>query len=202
MKKILIWGLSILGIGIFLYVAYIIWVISVFTGAFDSHYSKQDLVRNFRSKTKEIYELKAYAELVIPKDKSVTIEFQDDNELFIFHLSDEKGRSYNWNIKVNSKKADSLLAELRWTKQTLTQLKEKMDNANCVFVENGEPFTVGYQRSGMGMYLYNLFDKPLTDSLKNIYDDGCAHILYNEKVALEFSGGAVGQQCFDGYSKN
>lgn len=79
------------------------------------------------------------------------------------------------------------------------QLKEKMDNANCISVESGEPFTIGYQRSGMGMYFYNLFDKPLTDSLKKAYNDGCMHILYNEKVALELGGGAIGQQCFEGY---
>lgn len=199
MKKELIWGLSILGTGIFLYVAYVMWAIWGFMGATDTYYSKKDLIENYRSKTKEIYQLKKYAEQIIPNDKSVTIEFENDKKLFIFHLSDKKGRSNNWDVKINSKKADSFLVELRWTKQTLTQLKEKMDNANCISVESGEPFTIGYQRSGMGMYFYNLFDKPLTDSLKKAYNDGCMHILYNEKVALEFGGGAIGQQCFEGY---
>lgn len=199
MKKVLIWGLSILGTGIFLYVAYVMWAIWAFMGATDTYYSKKDLIENYRSKTKEIYQLKKYAEQIIPNDKSLTIEFENDEKLAIFHLSDKKGRSSNWNIKISAKKTDSLLTELGWTKQTLMQLKEKMDNANCISVESGEPFTIGYQRSGMGMYFYNLFDKPLTDSLKKAYNDGCMHILYNEKVALEFGGGAIGQQCFEGY---
>jgi hypothetical protein len=48
----------------------------------------------------------------------------------------------------------------------------------------------------MGKYYYNIFDRPIPDSLKAEYNDSCTYILYNDKVVLEYGGGAVGPQCF------
>jgi len=48
----------------------------------------------------------------------------------------------------------------------------------------------------MGMYSYNVFDKTIADSLKNHYNDSCTYILYNDKLVLEYGGGAIGSQCF------
>ena len=42
-------------------------------------------------------------------------------------------------------------------------------NANCILAENNEPLTVEYQRSGMGIYSYKIFNRPLNDSLKKKY---------------------------------
>lgn len=189
----------ILSTVIFLVISYMVWAYLSFFSTFDQTYSKEDLIENYKIKSKEIYEAQEYAKSIIPTNKKVTIEFENDRSLSIFHLSDKDGHSSNWNIDMNSKKADSLLNVLGWTKQTLATLKEKLDQANCISIESGAPFTIGYQRSGMGIYFYNLFDKPLTDSLKTEYNDGCHHILYSSKVALEFGGGAIGQQCFEGF---
>ncbi|QIL41164.1 hypothetical protein G7074_18960 [Pedobacter sp. HDW13] len=197
MNRILKLCLIVVGSGAIFFIGYLIWGYLTFFSMFDRTYSKKDLIENYKIKSKEIYEAQGYAKSIIPTGKKVTIEFENDQSLFIFHLSDKNSDSRNWSLSTNDKKTDSLLNVLGWTKQTLTTLKEKLDLANCISIETGEPFTIGYQRSGMGMYFYNLFDKPLTDSLKKVYNDGCAYILYNNKVALEFGGGAVGQQCFE-----
>lgn len=196
------WGLISVGIGALIFISYVVWGFITFVSSFDQSYSKKDLIENYKIKSKEINELQKYMKSIIPVGKSVTLEFESNNSLFIFHLSDKNGDSRNWDININSKKTDSLLRVLHWTKETLATVKKKLDYANCISVENKEPFTIGYQRSGMGMYFYNLFDKPMTDSQKKEYSDGCTHILYNKKVALEFGGGAIGQQCFEGYFEN
>lgn len=72
----------------------------------------------------------------------------------------------------------------------------ELDKANCIEIENGEPTTIGWQRSGMGMYSYVLFEKPIADSLKKQYNDSCTYILYNDRLVLEYGGGAFGPQCF------
>lgn len=190
-------GTSLIG-----YVIFRIWVILIFAGMFTPSYSKKDLIQNYQAKTKEIYALKNYAERIIPPGKKVSIEFENDNTLSIFHLYTDKISTNNWNLPINSSKTDSLLKELGWTKKTLSTLKERLDDANCISIENRTPFNIGFQRSGMGLYFYNLFDKPLSDSLKKQYNDGCIYILYNDKVALEYGGGAVGPQCFENYNRS
>lgn len=197
MNKILKWLLLSLGIAIGAYTITSICKFIFFIHMFAPFYSKKDLIENYELKTKEIYALKRYAEMIIPSGKKVHIEFESDNTLGIFHLYSNKTSTNNWNLSINSSKTDSLLTELGWTKKTLATLKEKLDDANCISIENEKPFNIGFQRSGMGLYFYNLFDKPLTDSLKKEYNDGCTYILYNDKVVLEYGGGAVGPQCFE-----
>lgn len=170
-------------------------------GIFEKTYSKQDLIDNYNLKTKEIEELRNYINTIVPKNKTVEIEFDGKKTLGIFHVIIDGKYDSNWDIKVNSTKTDTLLQKLGWTKETLFTLKEKLDNANCISVENGEPFTVGYQRSGMGMYFYKIFNQPLNDSLKKQYNDGCQYVFYKKNIVLEFGGGAIGVQCFEDYKR-
>jgi hypothetical protein len=170
-------------------------------GVFETTYSKQDLIDNYNLKTKEIEELRNYINTIVPKNKTVEIEFEGRKTLGIFHVIIDGKYDSNWNIKVNSAKTDTLLQKLGWTKETLFTLKEKLDNANCISVENGDPFTIGYQRSGMGMYFYKIFNRSLNDSLKKEFNDSCQYIFYRKNIVLEFGGGAIGVECFEDYRK-
>jgi hypothetical protein len=40
------------------------------------------------------------------------------------------------------------------------------------------------------------FDDPIADSLKIKYNDGCTYILVDNRLVLEYGGGAIGPQCF------
>ena len=75
-------------------------------------------------------------------------------------------------------------------------LKDKLDKANCIGVTSGEPCNISFQRSGMGMYSFNVFDKPIPEREKAQYNDSCTYILANDKLVLEYGGGAIGSQCF------
>lgn len=183
-------------IGAFLIVGLICYslLFSSFCGG--KSYDKQDLIDNYELRSKQIKQVKEYINSVVPPGQRVDIEFDGANKLSIFHLVENGEQDSNWDLKITSLKTDTLLGKLGWTKQTLKILKEKLDAANCISVSNGEPCNIGFQRSCMGIYFYNLFDKPLADSLKPRYNDSCTYILYTDQVVLEYGGGAVGPQCF------
>jgi hypothetical protein len=196
MKKNIKWILIIISGGLLLFLGFVFYVFLTFSFDDGKHYSTKDLIDNYTQKSSQIADLKIYVNKIVPTNKSVDIEFDGNNKLFIFHLVENGNYDSNWDLKVNSKKTDTLLTKLNWTKETLKALKEKLDAANCISVKSGEPCNIGFQRSGMGKYYYNLFDNPIPDSLKNKYNDSCTYILYTDKVILEYGGGAVGPQCF------
>jgi len=202
-RKILV-GLAItIGIGIIIYIVWIITIFSAF-GAFDKDYSVTELKENFEKNKTGIFELKQYFNEIVPKNKFVEIEFKDDNTLYrfgitTFGLSKENSKSpmfLEWNLNTNTSRMDSIIQQLGWTRETFKTIKEKLDNADCIQIESGEPTKIGFKRSGMGMYSFNVFDHPIPDSLKAVYNDSCTYILANDKLVLEYAGGAVGPQCF------
>ena len=183
----------------------LLFIIMFAFGAFDKNYTKQELIEHYESKTVEIHSLKTYYQSIVPKNKIVKIEFDGNRELGIFHivskdsLTGESIQNSNWNLKIKSAKVDSMITSLGWSRETLKTLKDKLDKAGCISVTNSSPFNIGFQRSGMGMYFYNLFDQPIPDSLVASYNDGCTYVLYTGQVVLEYGGGAVGPQCFPGW---
>jgi len=167
-------------------------------------YSKQDLISNYKNKQITINQLKTFYNALVPSDKIVDIEFENNKVIARLAVTNLGSKSQNysdqyfcdWDLKINSPKVDSIIKSLGWTKTTLTEIKSLLDKSNCIGVKNGEPTVIGFQRSGMGMYFYDLFSNSIPDSLKPRYNDNCTHIIYNDKVALEYGGGAVGPQCF------
>jgi hypothetical protein len=196
--KIIKWTFGILGLGIVFIIGYYVFGFFTFISGFpDASYTKQDLIDNYELKHNEINELHLYINRIVPANKRVDIEFENDRKFFIFHVVSDDVYDSNWEIDISSGKTDSLLTNLGWTRETLKTLKRKLDNANCISIESGEPTTIGYQRSGMGQYFYKVFAKPLADSLRNQYNDGCTHIFYKDNIVLEYGGGAIGPQCFE-----
>ena len=164
-------------------------------GAFDKDYTPKELAENFNKKEKNIYILKHYFNSIVPENKGVVVEFEGNNKLSRFGIYGNSGSQefFVWDLKINTSKMDSILLTLGWSQQTLKLLKEKLDNANCIGIESGEPTKIGFKRSGMGMYFFNVFDAPLSDSIRKIYkDDTCAYIIVNDKLILEYGGGAFG----------
>jgi hypothetical protein len=164
-------------------------------GAFDRTYTKADLIRHYEAKALKITALSTYINSLVPADQAVDIEFEDDH-IGIFHVKTNGVYSTNWDVAWDSPKADSLLQQLGWTRQTLTTLQAKLDQVGCISIASGEPCTIGYQRSGMGKFSYTLFSHPMSDSLKTQYLHSCTSIIYKPRVVLEYGGGAVGPQCF------
>ena len=203
-KKIFIGFGILLGLGIIGYIAFHLLLMSAF-GLFDKFYSVSELKENFYSKEVEIRELKKYYNSIVPPDKFIEIEFENNKTLFRFGIQDINQKTnetlfLGWSIKTNSAKMDSLLNTIGWTQNHLKELKKKLDNANCIQIESGEPTKIGFKRAGMGQYSFVVFNNPIPDSLKNYYNDSCRYILAGEKLVLEYGGGAIGPQCFGNFN--
>lgn len=187
-----------IAVGIFflLLVGYMFFAVSAFSFGDGKFYTKQDLINHYKAKTREIQEVKRYINTIVPSGKEVDIEFEGDDKLAIFHVEENGAYDSNWDLKFNSAKVDTLLQKLNWTKENIRVLKRKLDEAGCISVKNGEPCNIGFQRSGMGEFFYNLFDGPVSDSLRNQYEHSCTHVFYTDRIILEYGGGAIGPQCF------
>ena len=201
MNKLVKWVL--IGIGVALTTAiltYVGWMValSAALGAYDKVYTKADLIAHYEATTSQLQSLRTYINAIVPAGKSVFIEFDGQRALPIFHVSDHETHSNNWDVPWDSPKADSLLHTLGWTRQTLTTLHEKLNEAGCISITSGEPCVIGFQRSGMGKYSYDLFARPMSDSLRAQYARSCTYIPYKPGVVLEYGGGAIGPQCFPG----
>lgn len=203
LEKIIKIILTIFAVGALILVGYAIYILSMF-GVFDKSYTATELVQNIKDKQAEIYELKRYFNEIVPDNRFVEIEFDDEDELSRFGitpLDSIAGNPYGpifleWGLKTNTPRMDSIIAPMGWTQETLKTLYEKLEDANCIGIESGEPVTIKFQRSGMGMYSFNVFEKPMTDSTKNWCNNICSYIIVNDTLVLEYGGGAVGSDCF------
>ena len=171
-------------------------ILQITFNGFDKDYSVSDLKENFYEKKSEIYEVKNYLNSITSLNNSVHIEFDDSDRLGIFHVNINGKFENNWDVEINSSKADSLLNSLGWNKENLMILKSKLDKANCIGVSSGEPCVISFQRSGMGIYSFLVFDDPIPNDQKSSFNDSCSFIMVNDKLVLEFSGGVLGSQCF------
>jgi len=183
------------GFYLFLHIAFD----GIFTGP---SYDKEDLIENYEERKEEILDVKEYFKSILPNGASVTIEFDNDKELGIFHVKADSIYQSNWNLKIKSPQVDSLLTELNWTTKELKILKEKLDKANCISISGKDPVVIGWQRSGMGMFSYNIFDSDLEKDKIEDYNDGCTYIFYKDNIVLEYGGGAIGPQCFPDFYRN
>lgn len=199
-KKLLILIFTSPGVGAAIIIGVVI-TIGLVVGGYDKDYSVSDLKENFEKNKHEIYELKKYYNEIVPKNRFVEIEFDDDHTLARLGIESldiaTGGQMFlEWNLKTNTKRIDSIIKPIGWTRATLKILKEKLDKANCIGIASGEPTKIGFQRSGMGMYSFNVFDEPIPDSRRMRYNDSCRFILVNSRLVLEYGGGAIGTQCF------
>ncbi|WP_338812833.1 hypothetical protein V9L05_15855 [Bernardetia sp. Wsw4-3y2] len=198
--KILKWILIIVGGGFALYIVGAIVALIVLFAQFDSS-SYEELVANYEEKSKEIREVEQFINSRLPKNKVVEIEFENYSISRFYVRTDGK---YDPSLDISgtkSVKEEDLLKDLNWSYKTTDSLKRKLDKAGCISVQSGTPCQIGFQRHGMGMYFYNLFDEPVPDSLTNNYNDSCRYILYKKDVALEWLGGAIGVQCFPEFNR-
>jgi hypothetical protein len=178
--------------------------LTLFSCAPEKDYLNKNVIENYQKKQQKISELKSYYSSIVPKDKFVEIEFEGDDHLFrlgVYSIDSVTKKLVlpgflEWDLKTNSDKVLNAVAAIGWNKQTFKTIKQKLDKANCISVESGEPCKIGFQRRNMGKYYYLVFDKPMSDSLKTFYKTYCAYKPFNDKVVFEWGAGAIGGDCY------
>ena len=166
-------------------------------GLNDKVYSVSELKNEYFKNEKEIKDLIEYFNSIQPKDKSIDIEFRNNRvleRLKIDYKDSLKSDYQQWNVQVKSLLDPEFEKDLHWNEEQIDILKEKLDKANCISIEDGEPIKIGFKRSGMGMFSFDVFQKPETK--RSVFNDSCQYILVNKDLALEYGGGAIGTQCF------
>ncbi len=173
----------------------------------DEPVSKNDIIENITNNFKNIEILKDGFKKLVPENTNVSVEFNpkgvlvNTNESIDIRVSKLENGSFitvyqEWRLENDAPALQQILEYLKWNHQTLIQLKELLKSAKCISIANGEMITIGFARSGMGKYSFNLFDHNLTKEEINEYNDGCTYIFYKDNIVLEYGGGAVGPQCF------
>ncbi len=170
--------------------------------------SKKELIENYEKHFVEIEKLRIKYSKLVPDSLIVFIEFTPENNIIStpesidlnIYRRGTNGRSsliqQEWNLRKNSEKLSEMLHIIGWTEETLTKIKELLDSANCVSIENGNITSIGFARSGLGKYYYSVFNHNLSINEIDKYNNGCTYIFYKDHIVLEYSGGAVGPQCF------
>jgi hypothetical protein len=170
--------------------------------------SKAEQIRNLDSNLPEILKVREQYSNIVPWGLSVYVEFNAEEillgtkENIDIRIMNDIGKEYpnvlsqEWNLDYNSQKLDSLLNIINWDIKKLLEVKTLLQSIHCISIENGNPTTIGFARSGMGKYSYKIFDFSLTSDQIKDYNNGCEYIYYKENLVLEYGGGAIGPQCF------
>lgn len=183
-----------------LFILVMFFLIEAIDSAFDFNdkiYSVSELKNEYVKNEKNINDLILYFQSIKPKDKIIDIEFKNDEilERLRINYNDSLKSDYQqWNLNVKSLMSQEFEKDLHWNGEQIETLKEKLDKANCISIEDGEPIKIGFKRSGMGMFSFDVFQKTIADRSK--FNDGCQYILVNQNLVLEYGGGAIGPQCF------
>lgn len=173
--------------------------------------SKKKQIENLKKNEKNIQNLiQKYSELVADS-LTIHIGFNSRNEVLNTEKSIDLRISSNQknkngivgqtfrksNLAYDSKILIEQIKAIGWNENTLIEIKDLLDIANCTSIENGEIINVGFARSGMGKYSYKFFKQNLTKAEKLKYNDGCYNIFYDRNIVLEYGSGAFGQECFE-----
>jgi len=168
--------------------------------------SKKLQIKNIDSNYANISRLKSEYSKLVPSNTAVSIEFNPANTIFNIKESidlkittienKETKVSQEWNLEFKSPRLEEMLKSINWNETTLRVIKKLLNGANCVSVENGETFEIGFARSGLGKYSYLVFNNDLSADQIQHHNDGCNFIFYKKNIVLEYDGGAAGPQCF------
>ncbi|CAM1346774.1 hypothetical protein [Tenacibaculum insulae] len=173
--------------------------------------SKIEQITNLKTNENNIKTLiKEYSELVPdslivyiefnPKDVVLSTDKSIDLRIYLNRKNSNGGIDQKFresNLPYNSEVLLEQIKFLGWNTNTIMEIKNLLEKANCISIENGEISTVGFARSGMGKYSYKFFKNNLNKEEQSEYNDGCLYIYHERNIVLEFGGGAVGQQCFE-----
>ncbi|UZR99135.1 hypothetical protein [Chondrinema litorale] len=187
--------------------------------------SIQGMKYNIDEKSNEITELKNYFNEIVPANWIVRIQYNSSTniDLFVYQpIGDSTKRETlfsQWNVDLDNykeppqsknekkygdttKSLELVENKLNWNRETLSELYNKLERANCIGICNRKPVEIEYGFSGMALLSFSVFDKNLTAEQQEEYSDNCMSMFYKENIVLNYTSGATGNLCTPEFKKN
>lgn len=142
----------------------------------------------------------SYFRSIVPKNFDIYIEFIDYQKIDFWVFKTDGKSQENiiqvWNTDIHNKEIQNVMRMLDWNDYEIIVLREKIYDANCISISNSKNETeVGYKRSGMGKYNFEIFEVPIPyENWKN-YNDSCTYLMIDSLNVIEYGGPAFGSQC-------
>lgn len=168
---------------------------------FGDRYGLEEMIENYERREIKIAEVREYLDSIVPENTKVDIEFGKSKHINIFHyhlegslFRNEVSRE-NWDLEYDSDETINLLEKLNWTIIDLKTLRSKLDEANCISVNNGQPYRIGFQRDFMAKYYYLLYDQKLSKEQQIESTDNCTLLFYKDHIVFSYESGTIGSMC-------
>jgi hypothetical protein len=167
--------------------------------------SFDEQLNNLNENEGEILKIDSEFKKMVPNNYRVFVEFQNENVVYnqkscINIGISKKGKDglypemtmYN-NLQPGSKELATVLKTIKWNQKKLDKVKEVLDDAHCVSVQNGERTTIGFAKNSLGMLWYVVFPtKKLTNAdIKELGTDK-KYTYYRNNIVFKQDGGEIG----------
>lgn len=167
-----------------------------FAGVFDKKYSREELVKEFKDHENEFADLEACFVSNLPKNNPPMVSFGLKNwnkiSLIIYPEVISPGNKIIGadNVKIGSPELDSALKLLGWTNETLKSLRDKLSKTNCDWIRNSDNrkvISIYPNQNGWGHFSYNIYDRPIVDSLISLYGKPIGNSDFGKRIVLSYS---------------
>lgn len=166
---------------------------------------KENLEKNFSS----IETLKDEFAKLIPQDYFVSIKYRpktkysNDEESFDITIVKDKRKekmeivcsAYNFTVK--SKEVYELFKILRWDFTTLNKIKQLLNDANCISIDNDPNVKMVFLSEILGEFSYLFLKNDLAESEIAKFNNPCYYSIYTKNIVLQYaSTGDFSPDCF------
>jgi hypothetical protein len=158
-------------------------------------YSRQEVIDNFKNHEADIMKLADYFRNHKPENNEVFFE-PDGNRYALsiglpgWAIHPDHPNDVGRDMRLNAAKMDTMLAKLKWTKQTVLDLKEMLRKTNCESISTeGDGIRLHYGTSDWSAFGYYISGTPFPDS--TIKKDTALGITFLNKYARIVSSGAL-----------
>lgn len=166
-------------------------------GDFDKEYTREEMARNFKDHKSDFLDLITFFKDNIPQQFGYSISIRQHGEKVSLYLipgeivTAEKKVIGAKDATVESRKLDSALNVLGWSRQTLTLLTYKLKKTNCNYISNREYnnniFDLAPDQEGWGSYSYIVLDRPIVDSLGTVFGEPLGKDSFAIRVVINYS---------------
>ncbi|MBO4451986.1 MAG: hypothetical protein J5770_06160 [Bacteroidaceae bacterium] len=160
------------------------------------------MAEHYEKHAKEMEDFISYLDNALDDSVAVRLEFEY-GKATMFHVAAKGDSLMSTHWGDAEEKKDSLMSVVGLTRTEYDQIRDNLRSLGCIGVERTTfpdiNWTVIYfRRSGMGMYSFYLFDKPMSQKDKDYYMNDYSCVPYNEKVVFIYGGGAFLSDRFPG----